>query len=315
MSASTRRQMNYFQKIGQSTASNPHPFAKRVKRNIDSLFGRQASHVLEFIVEMACRPLTHDQEAIRNLQDSSMNKRLGMPKHSICRKKIGVKGCSEEENAVIIAIAIRELAGKLGVFDDLDRRGVMAQFNITNQQILNARKRILEHWKARVTMGWEAMPVRKSPNEQREDEIDQAMEHLFQALGDVLSEKEYLDVLYETSARLLLLEEGCENALSINIESGMIVSATAYASLNLFGLQSGCADIIADVFGRTSSGIRSRYYSLVEDVKTGAFHDNGAFDMTQSYKDSYLSSREPHALIGKFRLVKSCAKDSSSSDS
>jgi hypothetical protein len=315
VTAATRRKMSYFQKIGQSSVSNPHPFAKRVKRNIDSLFGRQASHVLEFIVEMACRPLTSEQETIRNKQVKSMKKRLGMPKHSVCRKKGGVKGSSEEENAVIIAIAIRELAGKLGMFEDLDRRSLMAQFDITNQQIMNARKRIFDHWKARITMGWAAMPVRKSPNDQREDEIDQAMEYLFQSLSDTLSESDYLDVLYETSARLLLLQEGSGNALSINIESRMIVSVVAYASLNLFGLQSGCADTIADVFGLTSSGVRSRYYSLLEEVKTGVFQDNGAFDVSRSYKDSYLSKREPHALIGKFSLVKSCAKDLSSSDS
>lgn len=315
VSAARRRQYRLFEKIHRSTPENPHPFAKRVKRNIESLFGRQMSHMLEFMAEMSCRPLNSEQEAIRQKQAKSMKRRLGMPKNSICRKGEGIKGCSEEENAVIIAVAIVELSGKLGMFPEMDRRSLMAQFGITNRQILNARKRILDHWKARVTMGWAKMPVRKSIEDKREDEIDQGMNHLFDALAEVLSERDYEDVLYETSARLLLLHEGSKDALTLNIEARMVVSVVTYAALNVYGLQSGTADVIAEVFGITSSGVRSRYYALVKEVHQGTFHDNGAFDTSQTYKEVILDSREQHALIGKYRFVQSCAKDSSSSDS
>ena len=98
------------EKIDRSSVRNPHPFAKRVKRNIEKLYGRHALHILEFLVEMSCKPLTAEQEQIRKKQNKSMYRRLGMPKQSICRKVKGIKGSSEEQNAVIIAAAIVELA-------------------------------------------------------------------------------------------------------------------------------------------------------------------------------------------------------------
>ena len=113
-----------------------------------------------------------------------MAKGLGMPKQSICRKKKGIKGSSDEQNAVIIAAAIVELAGDLGIMSKFDRRATMEQAGIVPKQIMNARISILRHWKARVTMGWAAMPPRKNANDKREDAIVQALEHTFDMLGN-----------------------------------------------------------------------------------------------------------------------------------
>jgi len=122
-------------------------------------------------------------------------------------------------------------------------------------------------------------------------------------------------VLYETEARLALLQEGTGEALSINIEERMLVSVSVYASLTAFGLQSGAADLLAGVFGGTSSGIRSRYEALVEESASGEFQDNGAFDMSQLCGDLLDESQEQNALIAKFRLGRVCGKRFSSSES
>ena len=244
-----------------------------------------------------------------------MNTRLGMPKQSICRKKKGIKGTSDEQNAVIIAAAIVELAGELGLMPKFDRRATMEQAGIVPKQIMNARITILRHWKARVSMNWAAMPPRKSANDRREDAIVQAMEHIFDMLGDHHDEEDFNRVLYETEARLALLKEGTGEALSINVEERMLVSVSVYASLTSFGLQSGAADLLAAVFGSTSSGIRSRHEALVNESASGEFRDNGAFDMSQLCGDLLNESQEQNALIAKFRLGRVCGKRFSSSES
>lgn len=303
------------EKIDRSSVRNPHPFARRVKNNIETLYGRHAQHILEFMVEMSCKPLTGGQELIRKKQDNSLNKRLGMPKQSICRKKKGIKGTSDEQNAVIIAAAIVELAGELGLMPKFDRRATMEQAGIVPKQISNSRITILKHWKARATMGWAAMPPRKSANDRREDAIVQAMEHIFDMLGDHHDEEDFNRVLYETEARLALLNEGTGEAITINIEERMLVAVSVYASLTTFGLQSGAADLLAGVFGSTSSGIRSRYEALANESASGEFQDNGAFDMSQLCGDLLNESQEQSALIAKFRLGRVCGKRFSSSES
>jgi hypothetical protein len=305
------RKYRLLEKIDRSTVRNPHPFANRVKRNIEQLYGRHALHILEYIVEMSCKPLTGEQEQIRKKQAKSLKKRLGMPKQSICRKDKGIKGSSEEQNAVIIAAAIVELAGELGIMPKFDRRSTMAKAEISPKQISNARIRILQHWKARLTMDWAVMPPRKNANDRREDSIAQAMEHVFEMLGDQLAADDFERVLYETETRLALLNEGTGGALTINIEPRMVVCVTAYASLNFFGLQSGAADLLADVFGLTSSGIRSRYDALVKQSEAGAFHDAGAFDVSKPCYDVASDKHAQNALISKVRLGNVCGRRSS----
>lgn len=308
-----RRKYYLLEKIDRSSVRNPHPFVRRVKSLIETLYGRHALHILEWLVEMACRPLSSEHEMIRKKQDKSMYTRLGMPKQSICRKKKGIKGCSDEQNAVIIAAAIVELGGEIGIMPKFDRRATMEQAGISPKQIMNARIRIMSHWKARVSMGWAAMPPRKNANDRREDAIVQAMEHVFDMLGDHLDAADFEAILYETEARLSLLQEGTSEALSINIEERMLVSVAVYASLTSFGLQSGAADLLASVFGLTSSGIRSRFDALVKESDSGEFQDNGAFNMSITCGEQINESQQQNGLIAKFRLARACAKRNSSS--
>jgi hypothetical protein len=314
-SVKNKKKFYLLEKIDRSSVYNPHPFVQRVRNNIESLYGRHTLHTLGFIVEMSCRPLTGEQEETRKKQGKAMAKGLGMPKQSICRKKKGIKGSSDEQNAVIIAAAIVELAGDLGIMSKFDRRATMEQAGIVPKQIMNARISILRHWKARVTMGWAAMPPRKSANDKREDAIVQALEHTFDMLGNHHGQEDYERILYETEARIALLKEGTSEALTINIEERMLVSVCVYASLTTYGLQSGAADIIADVFGLTSSGVRSRYEALVADSDSGEFQDNDAFDMSQTCKELLNESHEQNALIAKFRLGRACGKRSFLSES
>ena len=164
-------------------------------------------------------------------------------------------------------------------------------------------------------MGWAAMPPRKNANDKREDAIVQALEHTFDMLGNHYNQEEYERVLYETESRIALLKEGTGEALTINIEERMLVSVSTYASLTTFGLQSGAADLIADVFGLTSSGIRSRYEALVAESASGEFQDNGAFAMSQTCKELLSESHKQNALIAKFRLGRVCGNRSFLSES
>ena len=158
------------------------------------------------IVEMACRPLTAEQEAERKAHsDNSIKKKLGMPKQRICRQKSGSKGTSEIENILIIAVAIVELAGELGILEKLDRRRIKSQFGLSPKQITKARKIILDHWKARYSMGWVGAIPRKSSAQSRGDNISQAVNHIFNMLKDILPEDVASSIFKDVQRRIEVL--------------------------------------------------------------------------------------------------------------
>ena len=145
-------------------------------------------------------------------------------------------------------MAAVEVAGDLGLLSKMDRRAGMDQYGITRKQLLSAKRALLNHFKARITMGWEPQPPVKTPAERREDGVEQAVHHihdmLFKLSEDVLSEQDHAKVTAESEARLALLEEGTADALTGNTEVRMAVCAVFYATLVSLGLQAGMACLL-----------------------------------------------------------------------
>lgn len=276
-----------FDKRKYDSFREKHPFCKKVHALIESRYGKNVRDVVYDITEMACMPLTSEQEKERaQLKDKGLKKALSMAKQSICRQKKGIKGESEHQNALIIADAIVELAGESGILPKFDRRRSLKNDGVTSKQIVSARIIILKHWKARSRMGWivRAIP-RKKQGEKRYDDVQQAMLHTDQMLLDFLSEQMVDKVLQDVSARIQALGEGESSATTINTEARMLIATLTYASLTMLGLEKGLLARIAKCLYRTGSGVSSSLDNFQKKVKNGSLIDNGAFDTDEGWYD------------------------------
>ena len=264
-----------------------HPFCKKVHGLIETRYGKNVRDVVYDITEMACTPLTPEQEKERSqLTDKGLKKALSMPKQVICRQKKGIKGESEHQNAVIIADAIVELAGELGILTKFDRRRSLKNDGVTSKQIVSARIIVLNHWKARSRIGWFLHPIpRKGPGEKRYDDIEQAMTHADQMLLKFLPEQVVDQVLQDVSARIQALGEGESDATTINTEARMLIATLTYASLTMLHCEKGLLARIAKCLYRTGSGVSSSLKNFQMKVKDGTLVDNGAFDIDEGWYD------------------------------
>jgi len=264
-----------------------HPFCKKVHALIEARYGKNVRDVVYDITEMACTPLTPEQEKERSqLDDKGLKKALSMPKQVICRQKKGVKGESEHQNAVIMAAAIVELAGELGILTKFDRRRALKNDGVTAKQIAKARIIVLNHWKARSRMGWVLQPIpRKKPGEKRYDDISQAMTHADQLLLEFLPEQVVDQVLQDVNARVLALGEGESGATTINSEAKMLIATLTYASLIMLDCEKGLLAKIAKCLDATGSGVSSSLKNFQMKVKNGTLVDNGAFDSDEDWHD------------------------------
>jgi len=299
-----RKKWNRLRKVNRSTTRLKHPLAEAVRKKIKEMYGSFAMQAAEPFIKMMCKPLKGELELQRQaLDNKALKKQLGMPKQSICRKKSGVRGESSELNIILLAMAAVEVAGELGLLSKMDRRAGMAQHKLTRKQLINAKRTLLNHFKARITMGWEEKPATKTPDDIREDGVEQAIEHIHDMLGESLREELLDEVNYETEARLALLGEGSTSALTANTEVRMAVCVAFFATLVSMGLQAGMADRLGAVFGMTGSGIRSRYEALSAAEKAGEADYNGVFLQCEMTCLEILATLHPaHALITRAGL-------------
>jgi hypothetical protein len=304
LSASERKKWNRLRKVNRSTTRLKHPLAEAVRKKIKEMYGSFAMQAAEPFVKMMCKPLKGNLELQRQaLDNKALKKQLGMPKQSICRKKTGVRGKSTELNIILLAMAAVEVAGELGLLSKMDRRAGMAQHDLTRKQLVNAKRTLLNHFKARIKMGWEEKPPTKTPDDIREDGVDQAVEHIHDMLDESLGEELLDEVNYETEARLALLGEGKTSALTANTEVRMAVCVAFFATLVSMGLQAGMADRLGAVFGMTGSGIRSRYEALSAAEKAGEGDYNGVFLRCEMTCLEILATLQPaHTLIQRVGL-------------
>lgn len=304
LSGKGRKKWNRLGKVNRSTSRLKHPVADAVRKKVKEMYGPYAMQAAEPFVKMMCKPLKGELEQQRQaLDNKALKKKLGMPKQSICRKKEEVRGCDSRQNIALMAMAAVEVAGDFDLLSKMDRRTGMEQDGITRKQLISAKRTLLGHYKARVTMGWEEPPVRKKPGHLREDGVEQAVNHTHDMLADVLTEAQHDEVNYETEARLALLSEGTDKALTMNTEVRMAICVAFYATLVRMGLHAGMADRLGAVFGMTGSGIRSRYEAFVALETSGEADFNGAFIIGEMTCLELLATLHPaHTLIQRAGL-------------
>jgi hypothetical protein len=304
LSAKERQKWNRLRKVNRGSSRLKHPVADAVRKKIKEMYGPYAMQAAEPFVKMMCKPLKGELERERQaLENKALKKKLGMPKQSICRKKEEVRGRDSQQNIALMAMAAVEVAGDFNMLSKMDRRKGMEQEGITRKQLISAKRTLVGHFKARVAMGWEDPPERKKPGHLREDGVEQAVNHTHDMLGEVLTDEQHIEAAYETEARLALLSEGTDKALTMNTEVRMAICVAFYATLVSMGLHAGMADRLGAVFGMTGSGIRSRYEAFVALETSGEADFNGAFIIGEMTCLELLATLHPaHTLIQRAGL-------------
>lgn len=281
LSAAARKAFFRLRLMERGTVRDSHPFYGKVMNQMKSLYGSYSAIRLEHLARMACTPLTPEESEIRDGLKSCDQKRLAMPKQSICRQKDDLKGDSEENNARIIAIALAELGGDLQITSKIDRRYDLPRFGLTDKQILTAKTIIMKHYKARVSFLGVAPPRRINPSELRCDDVDQVVSHLEENLSVTLSDAD-LDIVHRNAAyRLDLLCEpgdGVQTPLTVNTNILMVVACVYYATLQSLDLADGLLNRVASTCRLTGSGVSSRLEQFRDEDASGKLFVDGAFE-------------------------------------
>jgi len=281
LSPSARKAFFRLRLMERGTVRDSHPFYGKVMNQMKSLYGSHSAIRLEYLARMACTPLTAEEKEIRDGLKSCDQKRLAMPKQSICRQKDDLKGDSEENNARIIAIALAELGGDLQITSKIDRRYDLPRFGLTDKQILTAKTIIMKHYKARVSFLGVAPPRRIDPSELRCDDVDQVISHLEENLSITLSDAD-LDAVHRNAGyRLDLLREpgdGVQTPLTVNTNIRMVVACVYYATLQSLDLADGLLNRVASTCRLTGSGVSSRLEQFRDEDISGKLFVDGAFE-------------------------------------
>ena len=281
LSPSAKKAFYRLRLMERGTVRDSHPFYGKVMNHIKSLYGSNSASRLEHLARMACTPLTDEENKLRDGLKSCDQKRLAMPKQSICRQKDDLKGDSEENNARIIAIALAELGGELQITPKIDRRFDLPKFGLTDKQILSAKKIITKHYKARVSFLGVISPRKINPSESREDDIDQVISHLEENLSVTLSVADLNSAHYNAAYRLDLLCEpgdGVQAPLTVNTNIRMVVACIYYATLQSLGLADGLLNRVASTCRLTGSGVSSRLEQFRDEDASGKLFVDGAFE-------------------------------------
>ena len=281
LSPSARKAFFRLRLMERGTVRDSHPFYGKVMNQMKSLYGSYSAIRLEHLARMACTPLTLKESEIRDGLKSCDQKRLAMPKQSICRLKDDLKGDSEENNARIIAIALAEIGGDLQITSKIDRRYDLPRFGLTDKQIRTAKTIIMKHYKARVSFLGVAPPRRIAPSELRDDDVDQVTAHLEENLSATLSDAD-LDAVHRNAAyRLDLLCEpgdGVQTPLTVNTNIRMVIACVYYATLQSLDLADGLLNRVASTCRLTGSGVSSRLEQFRDEDASGKLFVDGAFE-------------------------------------
>jgi hypothetical protein len=281
LSSSAKKAFYRLRLMERGTVRDSHPFFGKVMNQMNSLYGYNSAIRLEHLARMACLPLTDEEKKIRGGLKSCDEKRLAMPKQSICRQKDDLKGDSEENNARIIAIALAEFGGDLQITSKIDRRFDLPRFGLTDKQITSAKTIIRNHYKARVGFLGVAPPRKINPSELRCDDVDQVVSHLEENLSVTLSDAD-LDIVHRNAAyRLDLLCEpgdGVQAPLTVNTNILMVVACVYYATLQSLDLADGLLNRVASTCRLTGSGVSSRLEQFRDEDASGKLFVDGAFE-------------------------------------
>lgn len=271
------------------------PMAGQLKNKLREMFGKDVALAARLLAEAAARKLTPEQEAVRKTLSSSEQKRLKCPKTSICRKPKGVRGNSDKQNLEIMALAIASLSYKLFSTAPVNEMELMKQYGITKEQLNNAKRTILDHWKARISQGWAMPPGRVKLVVARIDGLDIAVENLVGALADRLSEADLDKVMKAFWDVLTSLDEPSVDGPVANMAIGMVAACVMYAVLERFNLHERNLNCIAKAVGLSGAGVKSRIAEMKQRYESGQLPKAKEMFKSADEGDDDADAAEEHA--------------------
>ena len=261
------------------------PMYRQLVATLRELFGENLTFTVEFLTRATTQKLTPMQEAIRRTLPPNERKLLGLPKSSITRKGKGVKGESDRQNLVIMAIAIAELAHVWFSAPSIDRTALLAEHGLTQKQFKNAKRTISQHYKARCRQGFAPIPrPNMKPEMQafimdsiRHDRVEVHSVRLFNELEDRLSEAQLKTLDKKYSDMLTAIGEPSIHAYTANMDESMLCSVVMLAALTALNLEhQNLAALGRAVGDRSGAGIKSRLAQLRYEVECGIFPQGAA---------------------------------------
>mgnify|MGYP000880133785 CR=1 FL=1 len=292
LSPAARRRYRRMAQHNRSTHRPKDPMCRNVKLKIREMVGPDIARATAHIVDASCQKLKPWQEEERQKMKTSEKKALNCPKTSITRKKVGIKGESDEQNLQIIGLAIVKLGHRWLNTPHVDLRPLMKQFTISDKQISNAVSTISRGYKARAGKGWAPSPQQLNAAVKRDDEADQAIAHLAEDLSEKLTQKE-LDEVMKVFFEMMnaIGEPDIEGHLN-NVPISMVVGCVMYSALKKVGLAKGNLDRVARAVGFTGAGVKNRLAQTKAEVESGEFSEGKALFANKRSSDRFGESEK-----------------------
>ncbi len=295
LSQQQRRIARRLAQLDRSSQRDTDPMYVQLMSTIRVMFGKDLAAAVEPLARAAARKLTPAQEAVRKTLTPGERRRLKCPKTSICRaggeQHPELRGGSDQENLQIMSLAIASIATKWFRTISINEKQLMEDYEITQKQLINARKVIMQHYQERVRQRWAAKPNQLNAAAAREDELDKVAQNLNDCLAKRLSEPQLHAVMQAFFGVMSHIGEPSVDAPTSNVAISMVAGCVMYNILTRMGLQHGNLNAIAKAVLRSGAGIKSRLEELNLRYQNGEFPEgqvlfgNEGDDATGTNKD------------------------------
>jgi len=247
------------------------PMFRLLVSTIKEIFSEDIAKAAILLASATARKLTRLQESKRRTLSPGEKALLKCPKTSITRKPDGIKGSSDRENLLIMALAIGVLAHEWFRTAPINRQLLMDRYGITEAQFKNAKATISKHYKARVRQEWAQPPAVLHRAALRADQLDMAVDNLIVALSSRFSSAE-MDAIMETFWGMLTgIGEPSLEAHTGNVPVNMVAACVMFAALDSLGVSHQNLACIARAVSLSGAGVKSRLQVIKDAVEAGLF--------------------------------------------
>lgn len=292
-----RRRARRMAQLDRSSQRDTDPMFQSLMATIQEMFGVNLARAVEPLARATARKLTPDQEARRRTLNANERRMLKCPKTSICRaggeQSPELRGSTDVENLQIMALAIASIASKWFRTVSINEKQLMEAYGITQKQLVNAKKIIQQHYKARIRLGWAPLPQQLHAAAAREDELDKAVNNLNSALSAKVAPEQLDEVMNAFFDVMSGIGEPSIDSSTANIAISMVAGCVMYTTLQKMGLEHGNLSCIAKAVGRSGAGIKSRIELLKEKHEQGGFPKGATLFVEHAAESEAAIEQEP----------------------
>lgn len=262
-------------KLDRSSQRDTDPMFVQLMNTLRNMFGKDLAAAVEPLARATARKLTPSQQAIRTTLTPGERRRLKCPKTSICRaggkEHPELRGGTDLEKLQIMGLAIASLASKWFRTISINEKQLMEAYGITEKQLSNATKVIMQHYKQRVKQGWAIPPAQINASVARGQEFDKVIQNLSDALYTRLKEAQLDGVMEDFFGVMSHINEPSVDASTSNVAISMVAGCVMYNVLARKGLHHGNLNAISKAVRRSGAGIKSRLEDFRLRYKNGEF--------------------------------------------